>query len=441
MLRLRPHIRQLVYMALHPPPPEIDMKEADLSRPELASPSKSLSRQHTSSLTPSLAAREAALNLLSAFALTNTPGSLLRALPSYPQPSEVHHLDVRPDAGEDDGDSHIARQALRIKNAKDCWNLLKEGFVQYKPYAAASPKKRGTRLRRDDDDLLAAFENMNAKTPDLVGEQAWPVLGWLLSYSQAPYSPLLLSQIPPPRNETGLRWDVEAPLDVAFFALQQPDLRRRTMGVRLLTLLINLASTKYVDFPIFLNAVSSRVFALPTSGIASLLSALPPSRAVLRFKLALYKNYLTDFGVNSNSSDSKPVVQGSSKPRPVAPRRRQQGPSTDEGSSKKIASQEAPAASIARKFPQLTPSEVLELIKKPPAADSSLDALNLRIKAELVISYWMLQKQKTDNVDAEWQDMIKDGRLENAIEIAWTSNPDDPTMLSVKHLLSTISGS
>jgi hypothetical protein len=37
----------------------------------------------------------------------------------------------------------------------------------------------------------------------------------------APYSKLLLCQIPPPRSKTGPRWDVEAPLQVAFTCFSQ----------------------------------------------------------------------------------------------------------------------------------------------------------------------------------------------------------------------------
>lgn len=52
----------------------------------------------------------------------------------------------------------------------------------------------------------------------------------------ARHSPLLLSQLPLPRGTKEARWEVDAPLDIALFALSFDDCERKMMGTRLLTL-------------------------------------------------------------------------------------------------------------------------------------------------------------------------------------------------------------
>ena len=58
----------------------------------------------------------------------------------------------------------------------------------------------------------------------------------------ARHSPILLSQIPPPRGGSGARWEADAPLDVVFYCLEQTHPKRRTMGARLMTLVNNMFS-------------------------------------------------------------------------------------------------------------------------------------------------------------------------------------------------------
>lgn len=59
---------------------------------------------------------------------------------------------------------------------------------------------------------------------------------WINKILSDRHSPLLLSQIPAPRGGVGLRWDVEAPLEIVFFCLHQTDERRKLMGARLMAL-------------------------------------------------------------------------------------------------------------------------------------------------------------------------------------------------------------
>lgn len=63
----------------------------------------------------------------------------------------------------------------------------------------------------------------------------------------ARYSPLLIAQIPSSRSASSSRWDIEAPLDIAFYCLEQPD--RSSLGARLLALVRCL--------PLFQNMITS----------------------------------------------------------------------------------------------------------------------------------------------------------------------------------------
>jgi hypothetical protein len=62
----------------------------------------------------------------------------------------------------------------------------------------------------------------------------------------ARHSPILLSQIPPPRGGSGARWEADAPLDVVFYCLEQTQPKRRTMGARLMTLVNNMFADRFI---------------------------------------------------------------------------------------------------------------------------------------------------------------------------------------------------
>lgn len=254
-----PHIRHLVYISLYPPT-ESEEFNADKLGSEPASPSKLLLRQQKTTLLPTRAARDAAVRLLFAFAQTNTPGALFAALPKYTAAGDGAVNGI-----QEDTDSFIARQSIRVRNAKDCWTILKDGFVQ--PAAEVPPLKRKGPARARVVEQTVDGDSEEPGIPTPVGQFAWPVLEWMIcllekdetligrsgqravqpqpgqvfvdtdsARSLAPHSPLLLSQIPPPRAATGARWDIEAPLDVIFYCLKERELRRRGLGIRLFTL-------------------------------------------------------------------------------------------------------------------------------------------------------------------------------------------------------------
>ncbi|KAI0743562.1 hypothetical protein C8Q80DRAFT_1181954 [Daedaleopsis nitida] len=242
------HIRQCIFIALYPPRSFEDQLEEEALKLEPGSPSKLLARRHKSSLTPSPKASTAAQDLLMKYALVNAPEVLACALPSFP---ENHRLPV--DNRVEEEDSYIAKQALRVRNARCCWEILKEGFIpRGDSDVMSSPRKakatrRSTRRRSDDYD--DAWEDEDAAIPAPVSDHAWSVLDWMLTLFESNeaaveqtgqgepiLSPLLLSQIPPSGTGNTPRWDVRMPLDVAFHALEQDGQAQQSLGVRLLTL-------------------------------------------------------------------------------------------------------------------------------------------------------------------------------------------------------------
>ena len=175
---VRAHIRQCIFIALFPPLSLEDQLEEEALKLEPGSPSKLLARRHKSSLTPSPKASTAAQDLLMKYALVNAPEVLACALPSFP---EDHRLPI--DNRVEEEDSYIAKQALRVRNARCCWEIIKEGFIKRDENEVTSnPRKgrghRSTRTYDNDDD---AWEDEDGAAPAPVGDHAWAVLEWILT--------------------------------------------------------------------------------------------------------------------------------------------------------------------------------------------------------------------------------------------------------------------
>ncbi len=171
---VRSHVRQLLYIALYPPSPTSFNHKSSQE-----SPSKLSSRHAYTALFPSPTASELAKRTLCVLADVNSPASLLRALPAYPDPNDSD--DAPPDFDPElpsDVDSFVASEAIRLRNCKNCWNILKFGFIQ--SLADGSSTVPGPRKRRRGNTTAADLSPVNEETSLVVGENAWPVLDWLL---------------------------------------------------------------------------------------------------------------------------------------------------------------------------------------------------------------------------------------------------------------------
>jgi len=111
---------------------------------------------------------------------TNSPGAIFRAVPSYADANEP--ADVPAAFADEEEDSVIGRESICIKESKNCWSILKEGFIQRKTPAISSPKPRNIRTRRDfleEDGFLDGVSDLAAPSP--VAANAWPVLDWMVT--------------------------------------------------------------------------------------------------------------------------------------------------------------------------------------------------------------------------------------------------------------------
>jgi hypothetical protein len=76
-------------------------------------------------------------------------------------------------------DSFVASEAVRFRNCKNCWNILKFGFI--KSLADSSNVLGSPRKRRRGNTMTSEYGPADEEESSLVvGENAWPVLDWLL---------------------------------------------------------------------------------------------------------------------------------------------------------------------------------------------------------------------------------------------------------------------
>jgi hypothetical protein len=174
------HVRQLLYIALYPPTPG---PASTNHKSTQESPSKLSSRHAYSTLLPSPTSSELAKRTLRVLADVNSPASLLRALPAYPDPSDADDasLFIDPDPElPSDMDSFVASEAVRFRNCKNCWNILKSGFI--KSLADSSAVPGSPRKRRRGNTKATEYGPVDEEDSSLVVcENAWPVLDWLLA--------------------------------------------------------------------------------------------------------------------------------------------------------------------------------------------------------------------------------------------------------------------
>jgi hypothetical protein len=166
-VRVSSHIRQLLYIALHPP--TYKGKEKPFFDPT-ASPSK-LNRQQTSGILLSTATIAAAQRLLLAFAHTNSPEAVFRSVPRYAL-STTDHLAI----DEEELDSVVARDSLCIAHSRNAWEILKEGFVE-RHIATSNQSKKS---RKATQNILDDQDDHKIGHIPIVGSNAWPILDWLL---------------------------------------------------------------------------------------------------------------------------------------------------------------------------------------------------------------------------------------------------------------------
>lgn len=406
-------VRQLLYIALYPPPPSLDHveeRDLNLASPSKGSPAKTKHQAPKVTFAPSVNASEAAQRLLLSFVRTNTPTSLFQALP---QPRRSNEL---PFEG-DDHDSVVAKESLCIKDAKHCWAILKEGFIPRikisQPSLLLGKKKRGKLIAVTEEYVE---ENRSNSVFAPVAEYAWLVLQWLVELFQRDesltsgdgsvrHSSLLLLQIPPTRSGTGLRWEADAPLDIVFHCVSQGQPQRRQLGLELMALLIGVCLTAEFDFNMFLEQVTSRLHSASPEIVQTFMSGFHLSHSAQLFKLALCRKFLSDElgGRNPSSRRPKPQARAVRAARGVIPAR-------EENLSSSSAND--PSASFSASKISMPPTgDIVHLLT---GSNGRTSPAILIVKKELLFSYAYLQ-QIAERRDVEWQKIATDGRLENHV--------------------------
>lgn len=409
------HVRQLLYIALYPPPSSRTLAPNHKASQE--SPSKISSRHAYSTLLPSPAASELAKRTLRVLADVNSPASLLRALPAYPEPTDGNTAPSLADPELPlDADSFVALEAVRFRDCKNCWNILKSGFI--KSLSESTSSFPGSPRKRRRGEAPVKYAHMDEEESSLVvGENAWPVLDWLLflfekdelsteASRKVRYSPLLLAQIPPTRSDTGSKWDANDPLEIVFHCFRQQDESRRAMGSRLLSLLVNLTSTNFFDLPLFMNLLIPR---LP-SGVEEmhdLLSAMSSTSTLCKFKVTMCQRYLTRSRAGNSRGRGRPRAQ----PRPLNGIAKQ-------GS---VASVRSDSKSNLSRHTLPPASELLHLL----TMKADTDALSKTIKYDLLVTYGIMQHQApVEDKSQDWLEMLQNGRVTEAVEEAFGGSKD-----------------
>ncbi|KAH8119247.1 hypothetical protein DFH11DRAFT_1563786 [Phellopilus nigrolimitatus] len=446
---LRPspsHVRELIYIALYPPPAKVVQKNKGKKReyrPGISSPSKH-HLQHTSRLNkqvyiPPPEASEASWQLLQNLATTtNMPESLLRAVPCYPlselelvfAPRSISAEMFRcVDTGED-LDADIAKRAAALKDCKDCWNMLRADVVVRQDVPI---QIKGDPFCDDPEDGFG--ENDSASM--VIGKYSWRLLSWfirLFEIDQAlvdecrsdRFSVFLLSQIKPALmsvNEP--RMAADPPLEIIFTCYSQADRWRRELGKRLMSLLVDLTSCSCFSPSLFLTSTSTRLLACSSDLLSVFLNDLPSSNRGLAVKLAICDRFLTQSmrGATGTDSDSKGAKTHT---RPQA--RRAQPLPSQRIEPESPTKSHALARSRDNSYPWALPTaqRVLQLLGPESSIRSPSKACLNRLVGlyHLVAAFGAMRAVDgaENETERSWVDALLDGQLEKDVQDSFSAD-------------------
>ncbi|KAL1723997.1 hypothetical protein EV715DRAFT_190450 [Schizophyllum commune] len=211
------------------------------------------------------------------------------------------------------------------------------------------------------------------------------------------------------------RWETDAPLNIVFYCLDQAEDRRVRVGLRLMTLLANLAAAGQIDGGIFTSAVVSRLAAKPAELFSRLFAGLPATTSIARFKVALCRNLLA--GSRQAAKGPRPKPQARARPR------------TSNVSRAAAANAEPPKPEGESTIPRTEPlplpelSDLLQLVERTTYDKQILSDLDAfyRVKFELLSSYAYLQGvgPTAGDGDTPWALATADGSVRKAVDAAF----------------------
>lgn len=187
---------------------------------------------------------------------------------------------------------------------------------------------------------------------------------------------------------------------------------------------MNLTSTIYIDIPLFVTSIYTRLVSEDPDAFSAFYSALQNSFTTAKFKVLLCKQYLT--ATNLADTDGAPGLPGY-RPKPQA-RAVRTAAKSDHGQNitpgvvgSTTMDVNAAPASIASKPVMPSPLEILQLLENPDS-ESRPPAQLLRVKFELLMSYLSVQNSAlTPEQKVEWKNAVKSGQVSRVIDSAFSN--------------------
>jgi len=194
----------------------------------------------------------------------------------------------------------------------------------------------------------------------------------------------------------------------------------------------------------FVTSIFTRVSAFTAEQLSDFFSVLEPSPITCRFKIALCQKLITRTSSTGpgGPADSRPKPQARAQPRsaPVPRRGRYDDRTSIEPSSVLTSS-----SSIVSKHPSPTSAEILEMLQLPDTQKESARDVNatcslLQMKFELLVAFGHLQScVGAQEKDSEWLKILRDGRLDQAINSAFRGSKEECDRTWLKALSQIIS--
>ena len=159
----------------------------------------------------------------------------------------------------------------------------------------------------------------------------------------------------------------------------------------------------------------NRLSTSPRSVVLELLSLLPPSLPVLRFKLSLCQRLL---------AADLPSTQRRAAPRPRALPKARNSTASEPPTQTQTASQPT-----ARKITGPALKDLLDIACSTGTTHATLPLL--RIRFELLLSYVLIQNQlPEEEQDIEWKAAVGNGEFGKAVGVTFTGNDADGPIYS-----------
>ncbi|KAJ1305747.1 hypothetical protein OPQ81_010479 [Rhizoctonia solani] len=396
------HIRHLLALALYPP--------GKITQP--------LQKNKSPSTPPSKLSDKS--RPLAAPASLSPPLELLLTLAATTHPA---HLT----AGKiDTFKSPLAKESVRVGRARDCWTMVRDGFLSSEDGASTAQAKW---MEIDDSDPSDGDD----KPDSYVAPYAWRIVEWWIKLFEvdqainmaesgsASHSTLLLSHIPPASRPGAPQNDIQTVVGVAFSALMfDTELCEiNKLGLRLLTLLVNASATHAISPGTLVRVAVDQLPNLSSSAFKTLVahftgpvqdqpnSSCFPVYLYPRFCFCLAACYLSKTGSDvSDIGIFGGITDGSAGRRPKA-RPTARAPGTTDGQTSDVVQKQHlelyPAPSLHATLALLRSTPRLEGIK--PESFSHTILLYALSRLAMIIGF---EKQSAGQIESTW---IPDGDL------------------------------